>query len=325
MAVSPIVIKAAAYAATDKRIWILVASIIAGIVLTIVAIIGVFINIFTLGGAIQPEDSPSYKEFITDMQACYAKLDTEADELNEKMQDGTLDKDKLHAIFYTLYFGDTKEMTPAFYKQFVECFVNRTKDESGKETITASSLDNAYQRLGTLVGFEITNSYRKQIDELYSVLKYGAGEAGKDENGNIIAPEYGFPPEALADSTFAQLMTEATKYIGYPYVWGGSTPSSSFDCSGFVCWSYTKSGVYDLPRTTAQGIYNQCRRVSREEARPGDLIFFTRTYATSDPVTHIGIYCGGSTMLHCGDPIGYANIDSNYWSSHFYAIGRLIQ
>lgn len=91
-----------------------------------------------------------------------------------------------------------------------------------------------------------------------------------------------------------------TRYIGYPYVWGGSSPDTSFDCSGYICWVYTRSGVYHLSRTTAQGIYDQCAIVSREEARPGDLVFFTGTYASAGAVSHVGIYVGGSRMLHCG-------------------------
>lgn len=128
---------------------------------------------------------------------------------------------------------------------------------------------------------------------------------------------------AFDSEMFQKLMTEATKYIGYPYVWGGSSPSTSFDCSGFICWVYTHSGIYNLPRTTAQGIFNQCKVLSREDAMAGDLVFFTKTYETKNAVTHIGIYLNDGKMLHCGSPIGYADIDSSYWKSHFYAFGRL--
>ncbi|MBS6956175.1 MAG: C40 family peptidase [Enterocloster asparagiformis] len=136
-------------------------------------------------------------------------------------------------------------------------------------------------------------------------------------------PSYEIPGEALSDPSFAALMEEATKYLGYPYVWGGSSPSTSFDCSGFVCWVYTHSGVHNLPRTTATGIYNQCAVVPGAEARPGDLIFFTRTYDCAGPVSHVGIYVGDGMMIHCGDPIKYANINTSYWQEHFYAFGRL--
>ena len=134
---------------------------------------------------------------------------------------------------------------------------------------------------------------------------------------------YEIPPEALEDETFAAMIAEADKYVGYPYVWGGSSPSTSFDCSGFVCYVYTHSGVHNLPRTTAQGIYNQCAHIPMSEAKPGDIIFFTGTYNSPGPVSHVGIYVGNNMMIHCGNPIQYARTDSSYWSQHFYAIGRL--
>ena len=133
----------------------------------------------------------------------------------------------------------------------------------------------------------------------------------------------GIPSEAYNDATFAKLINEAEKYLGYPYVFGGSSPSTSFDCSGFVCWVYTHSGVHNLPRTTAQGIYNQCTRVSASEAKPGDLVFFQGTYNAGETVTHIGIYVGQNRMLHFGSPIQYTSIDTSYWRSHFYSYGRL--
>lgn len=135
-------------------------------------------------------------------------------------------------------------------------------------------------------------------------------------------PGYTIPGEALTDETFRRLITEAEKYLGFPYVWGGSTPATSFDCSGFVCWVFSNSGVYPLSRTTAQGIYNQCARVSPQEAKPGDLIFFKGTYATSE-ISHIGIYVGDGMMIHAGNPIQYTSVNTNYWQSHFYAYGRL--
>lgn len=134
---------------------------------------------------------------------------------------------------------------------------------------------------------------------------------------------YQVPGEALSDPSFAALITEAEKYLGYPYVWGGSSPSTSFDCSGFVCYVYTASGVHNLPRTTATGIYNQCAIVPRSEAKPGDLIFFTKTYDCNGPVSHVGIYVGDGMMIHCGNPIKYASINTSYWQEHFYAFGRL--
>lgn len=134
--------------------------------------------------------------------------------------------------------------------------------------------------------------------------------------GNVI------PPDSYDDATVQALMTEANKYLGMPYTFGG-TPPSSFDCSAFVCWVLSNSGVHDLPRTTAQGIYDQCTPVSAADAKAGDIIFFTGTYNAGRPVTHVGIYCGNGTMVHCGDPIQYTSINTSYWQSHFYGFGRL--
>ena len=133
--------------------------------------------------------------------------------------------------------------------------------------------------------------------------------------------EHEVPEEYLADETFSALLTEAEKYIGYPYVWGGSNPNTSFDCSGFVSWVLTQSGVCNTGRLGAQGLYNISTPVSSANARPGDLIFFVGTYDTPG-VSHVGIYVGGGKMLHCGDPIQYADINTSYWQSHFYAFGR---
>ena len=146
---------------------------------------------------------------------------------------------------------------------------------------------------------------------------YGETGAPGSGGGNAI------PPDSYDDAAVQALMEEAAKYLGYPYVWGGSSPSTSFDCSGFVCWVFTNSGVHNLPRTTAQGIYDQCTPVSAADAKAGDIIFFTGTYNSAGAVSHVGIYCGNGTMIHCGDPISYANINSSYWQSHFYAFGRL--
>lgn len=146
------------------------------------------------------------------------------------------------------------------------------------------------------------------------------GSGGEFTGGGMA----GYPGEAYDDETYQRLMAEATKYIGWPYVWGGSSPSTSFDCSGFVSWVYTASGVYNIGRDTAQGIYNRCAPVSAADARPGDLVFFHSTYSTTSYVTHIGIYVGNGQMLHCGNPIGYASLSSSYWQQHFIGYGRLV-
>ena len=134
---------------------------------------------------------------------------------------------------------------------------------------------------------------------------------------------YDIPPEALEDEQFAAMIAEAEKYLGYPYVWGGSSPATSFDCSGFVSWVVNHCGVgWDVGRLGATGLYHICTPVSSANAKPGDLIFFQGTYDT-DGMSHVGIYVGGGMMIHCGDPIQYANINTSYWQAHFAAFGRL--
>ena len=163
--------------------------------------------------------------------------------------------------------------------------------------------------------------------EYYNPLFYfDVGEGtlyGESPGGGGGAPGNAIPPDSYDDATVQALMEEAAKYLGYPYVWGGSSPSTSFDCSGFVCWVFTNSGAHNLPRTTAQGIYDQCTPVSASEAKAGDIIFFTGTYNSAGAVSHVGIYCGNGVMIHCGDPIKYASINTPYWQSHFYSFGRL--
>ncbi|MNW56483.1 putative endopeptidase p60 precursor [compost metagenome] len=165
--------------------------------------------------------------------------------------------------------------------------------------------------------------------ERYHVYQKTKGNRPNLFEGNIYVhpgeyTDYDIPPAALADPAFAALIAEAEKYLGYPYVWGGSKPSTSFDCSGFVCYVLDKSGVYPMSRTTAQGIFNQCAKIPPGESKPGDIIFFTGTYDSSGPVSHVGIYVGDNMMLHCASGgVQYARTDTKYWTEHFYAMGRL--
>ena len=147
----------------------------------------------------------------------------------------------------------------------------------------------------------------------------GSGYIGKYVEGSYT--DYDIPPEALDDEVFAAIIKEAEKYLGYPYVWGGSSPSTSFDCSGFVSWVINHSG-WDVGRLGAQGLCNICTPVPSANVKPGDLVFFTGTYDTPG-VSHVGIYVGNNMMIHCGDPISYVNLNSSYWQSHFYRYGRL--
>lgn len=178
------------------------------------------------------------------------------------------------------------------------------------------------------LGTVAQNTLDPEQYEMYAVYMETSGNKLYLFEGNIYAHAgeytyYDIPPEALTDPDFAALISEAEKYLGYPYVWGGSTPSTSFDCSGFVCWVLDHSGVYSIGRTTAQGIFNQCAIIPPGEARPGDIIFFTGTYDSSQPVSHVGIYVGDGMMIHCGNPIQYASVNTRYWTEHFYDYGRL--
>ena len=164
---------------------------------------------------------------------------------------------------------------------------------------------------------------------LYSLYMSGLGNrpdlfsTGQYPNASTIKEPtyYEIPPEALEDETFKAMITEAEKYIGFPYVWGGSSPATSFDCSGFLSWVVNHSG-WNVGRLGAQGLYDYCTPVSPSQAKPGDLVFFKGTYDTPG-VSHCGLYVGNNTMLHCGDPISYTNLNSTYWQSHFFSYGRL--
>ena len=137
--------------------------------------------------------------------------------------------------------------------------------------------------------------------------------------------EYDIPADVMEDETFRRLMEEAEKYIGYPYVWGGDSPETSFDCSGFISYVFAASGVRDVGRLGATSLYGRCTPIAPQEARPGDLIFFEGTISREEGITHVGLYVGGNHMLHCGSPIGYADLTDSYWQNHFYGYGRLYE
>ena len=239
---------------------------------------------------------------------------------------------ELEAIFEKQYSLTTRAETEIRYRTETRTGTTTSTDPVTGETTTEEVPYEYYILNVTLTNKTlpavILPRLNEQQREIYTVMQQLKGNKpylweGIYNGGEDTGPSYEIPGEALDDPAFAALMEEATKYIGWPYVWGGSSPSTSFDCSGFVCWVYTASGVHNLPRTTAQGIYNQCAIISHSEAKPGDIIFFTGTYDSPGPVSHVGIYVGDGMMLHCGSPIQYANINSSYWQTHFYAFGRL--
>ena len=168
--------------------------------------------------------------------------------------------------------------------------------------------------------YEVTLDCRGNRDDLFAGIAFatpdGAGSSGEYQ-------DYDIPGEALTDEKFRKMITEAEKYLGYPYVWGGSSPSTSFDCSGFVSWVINHCGNgWNVGRQTANGLMGKCDIIPKSEAKPGDLIFFQKTYNTSG-ASHVGIYVGNGMMIHCGSPISYASIETNYWRQHYYCMGRI--
>ena len=168
--------------------------------------------------------------------------------------------------------------------------------------------------------YEVTLECRGNRDNLFAGIAFatpdGAGSSGEYQ-------DYDIPGEALTDEKFRKMITEAEKYLGYPYVWGGSSPSTSFDCSGFVSWVINHCGNgWNVGRQTANGLMGKCDIIPKSEAKPGDLIFFQKTYNTSG-ASHVGIYVGNGMMIHCGNPISYASTETNYWRQHYYCMGRI--
>ena len=230
----------------------------------------------------------------------------------------------LTAVYMDFKFDDIKGALDELFNSQYHLRITETTEQRTDEDGNTTD----YKILNvTLTNSGFTTTLTDDQRELYYIYLESKGNRDYLFADDIYAnesdgPGYTIPGEALTDETFRRLITEAEKYLGYPYVWGGSTPATSFDCSGFVCWVFSNSGVYPLSRTTAQGIYNQCARVSPQEAKPGDLIFFKGTYATSE-ISHIGIYVGDGMMIHAGNPIQYTSVNTNYWQSHFFAYGRL--
>lgn len=278
------------------------------------------------------------KDVNTNLEELAKKLEEVQIELDEAQTKENEKKDIFYKRLVVMYekgnmaylevifdSDDIMEMSKRaeYIKQISECdrkifdeFANARKEvDSRKQEV--ESISNEYQAKKSDFDAKLSES-NAEIETVSGEIKQYNEQLKKLQN------EKKTIEDKIYKQTFGgRLFAEAEKYLGYPYVWGGSTPETSFDCSGFVCWSFTNSGVYNLPRTTAQGIYNQCKKISPSEARAGDLIFFENTYSSYEPVTHIGIYAGNNRMLHCGNPIQYTSTQSAYWKSHFYGFGRL--
>ena len=249
---------------------------------------------------------------------------------------------ELSALFsrqYALSIVDTVEIRYETEQQLVPAY----DPETGEETLVWEDVEVPYEY--KILDVTLTNNglataaaYSMDAEqvETYAVLMQTYGNKpelfSSSDNPyigtlDVTPPEaYEIPPEALSDPAFAALIEEANKYLGYPYVWGGSKPSTGFDCSGFVCWVLNHSGVASVGRTNARGLYKRSTVVSKSETKPGDLIFFTgaRAAEIGHPVTHVGIYVGGGMMLHCaGNGVEYKSINTKYYKSHFYAFGRM--
>lgn len=197
------------------------------------------------------------------------------------------------------------------YKIFNVTLLNRGVDYVARNS---GLTDDQLQR------YEVTLECRGNRDDLFAGIAFatpdGAGSSGEYQ-------DYDIPGEALTDEKFRKMITEAEKYLGYPYVWGGSSPSTSFDCSGFVSWVINHCGNgWNVGRQTANGLMGKCDIIPKSEAKPGDLIFFQKTYNTSG-ASHVGIYVGNGMMIHCGSPISYASIETSYWRQHYYCMGRI--
>lgn len=330
-------VKAAALAVTDKRGRTAIASVIAAVFLPFILVVVMVMSLLDgtsthnfsavdlsfHGGTLSAEVPEEYRQYIEEIRRSFANLDSLIAGV-DNLEGGEIDANRVKSYFYALYFGE-EQPSRRVQKAFLECFLRyeeRTREveeEDGtvtEETYTVAIFLTDQEEIGRnleeLLGRTLSMENRANAQRIYTTAVFGRVGPGSLEAG-----------EAMGDGSYQALFAEASRYIGYPYVWGGSSPSTSFDCSGYICWIYTRSGVYNLPRTTAQGIYSQCAVISREEARPGDLVFFTGTYASSGPVSHVGMYVGDGKMLHAGNPIGYGDLNSNYWRGHYYAMGRL--
>ena len=276
-------------------------------------------------------DYPDYDEYQYHLDEIGHNPFALASYLTAKLYDYTREEAQaeIQALFEKQYTLTLREEIQTRYR------TETTTDPETGETTTEEIPYDYYilhvtltnKNIETLAG-ELLTPEQKEMFDIYMETKgnkpdvfgedYAAGTPGGGEY-----TDYEIPPEALSDERFAAMIAEAEKYLGYPYVWGGSSPSTSFDCSGFVCWVINHSGVGSVGRTTAQGIFNYTTPIAPSEAKPGDIIFFTGTYDSGSAVSHVGIYVGNGMMIHCGNPISYASVNTPYWQSHFYSYGRL--
>lgn len=253
--------------------------------------------------------------------------------LTAKLYDYTREEaqTELQALFELQYTLTLREEVEIRYRTETS---TSTDPETGETTTETKEVPYEYyilhvtltnKNLSALAG-ELLTSEEKERFDVYMETKGNKPDVFGENiyvPGGGQHPDYEIPPDALSDERFTAMIREAEKYLGYPYVWSGSSPSTSFDCSGFVCWVINKSGAGSIGRTTAQGIFNYTTSIAPSEAKPGDIIYFTGTYDSGSAVSHVGIYVGNGMMIHCGNPIQYAPVNTPYWQQHFYSYGRL--
>ena len=275
-------------------------------------------------------DYPDYDEYQYHLDEIGHDPFALASYLTAKLYDYTREEAQaeIQALFEKQYTLTLREEIQTRYR------TETTTDPDTGETTTEQVPYDYYilhvtltnRNIETLAG-ELLTPEQKEMFDIYMETKGNKpdvfGENYATQPGGGQYTDYEIPPEALSDERFAAMIAEAEKYLGYPYVWGGSSPSTSFDCSGFVCWVINHSGAGSIGRTTAQGIFNYTTPIAPSEAKPGDIIFFTGTYDSGSAVSHVGIYVGNGMMIHCGNPISYASVNTPYWQQHFYAYGRL--
>lgn len=275
-------------------------------------------------------DYPDYDEYQYHLDEIGHDPFALASYLTAKLYDYTRQEaqSEIQALFEKQYTLTLREEIQTRYR------TETTTDPDTGETTTEQVPYDYYilhvtltnKNIETLAGKLLTPEQKEMFD-IYMETKGNKpdvfGENYATQPGGGQYTDYEIPPEALSDERFAAMIAEAEKYLGYPYVWGGSSPSTSFDCSGFVCWVINHSGAGSIGRTTAQGIFNYTTPIAPSEAKPGDIIFFTGTYDSGSAVSHVGIYVGNGMMIHCGNPISYASVNTPYWQQHFYAYGRL--
>ena len=232
-----------------------------------------------------------------------------------------------YGVQFDVYYGDHQSASSHGHKTW-EAYIADSNGAQKVEVTVTREVDRLNVSM-TNHNLDTVLRNRMNADEKGRYDLYNHTYGNRDYLFDVNTPSYGggfgyeIPAEALSDEKFARMIAEAEKYLGYPYVWGGASPSTSFDCSGFVCWVINNCGNgWNVGRTTADGLRGACAQVSPSEAKPGDIIFFQGTYNTAG-ASHVGIYVGDGMMIHCGNPIQYTSIESPYWQQHFMAFGRL--